>query len=160
MPSFTSVALLGIGFLLYRILKVLLSLRFIAQDSESWRDQQNPFPRARLDEQWAKVRDSWREVDESRHYADRFTGREITGAELAELKKLDREWDTKHKYAKLEVRIFDQMVQANAKVANGTELRSEAHDRVFAFYEGEWRKVLFDDSGPSYSSVSATPTSQ
>jgi hypothetical protein len=77
-------------------------------------------------------------------FEDQFAGRTLNDVEDAELIRLNRKFTDLERKAEREAQLRDLMVQANAKVAGGYELLSEARARVLDGYQDAIHEDLLE----------------
>jgi hypothetical protein len=90
-----------------------------------------PFSRLEIEKQDFVILKAWNKaMTLGDSISDQFAGRTIDAVEVAEMTRLNREYEYAEKTAKREALLRDLMVQANARVAVGRELLSAARSRV------------------------------
>ena len=118
----------------------------VMRESVQWADAQLPFPRQTIERQTVEVKSRAKLVAANRdEFETRFppgAGRQnLTDAQMAEVAQLDEQFVRFEGDHRRETMALDLMIQANAHVQAGRELRSDALKRVAA----EVRDIMFSN---------------
>jgi hypothetical protein len=90
-----------------------------------------PFPDDVIKKQTDTVRETWLAGERAiEDWTERYGGKTLDGEELRDCKSQAIRIEELERKAKRERRFADEMIEANARVASGKELLSDAYDRV------------------------------